>query len=85
MKKIVFSAFIILFMGWSYAQKTIQVIDMATYQAVANVLVSKSDKSVVFGKTNEKGEIEIIIRSTNFKFYSLFFIFDEFCNPDRGS
>ena len=55
-------------MGWSYAQKTIQVIDMATYQPVANVLVSKSDKSTVFGKTNEKGEIELIIRSTNFLF-----------------
>ena len=68
MKKIVFSAFIILFMGWSYAQKTIQVIDMATYQAVANVLVSKSDKSAVFGKTNEKGEIQL-----NFKEFSFLF------------
>ncbi|MEY4861538.1 MAG: hypothetical protein RL059_1242, partial [Bacteroidota bacterium] len=68
MKKLVFSAFIILFMGWSYAQKTIQVIDIATYQAVANVLVSKSDKSAVFGKTNEKGEIQLNFKELNYLF-----------------
>ena len=68
MKKLLFSAFIILFMGWSYAQKTIQVIDMATYQPVANVLVSKSDKSAVFGKTNEKGEIQLNLKELSFLF-----------------
>ena len=68
MKKLLFSAFIILFMGWSYAQKTIQVIDMATYQPVANVLVSKSDKSAVFGKTNEKGEIQLNSKELSFLF-----------------
>ena len=55
-------------MGWSYAQKTIQVIDMATYQPVANVLVSKSDKSAVFGKTNEKGEIQLNLKELSFLF-----------------
>ena len=55
-------------MGWSYAQKTIQVIDMATYQAVANVIVSKSDKSAVFGKTNENGEIQLNLKELNYLF-----------------
>ena len=68
MKKIVFSAFLILFIGRTYAQKTIQVIDMATYQAIANVLVSKSDKSLVFGKTNEKGEIQLNLKESSFLF-----------------
>ena len=68
MKKIVFLAFIILFVGWSYAQKTIQVIDMATYQAIANVIVSKSDKSLVFGKTNETGEIQLNLKESSFLF-----------------
>ena len=68
MKKLVFSAFIILFVGWTYAQKTIQVIDIATYQPVANVLVSKSDKSAVFGKTNEKGEVQLNFKELNYLF-----------------
>jgi len=82
MKKLVFSAFIILFMGSTYAQKTIQVIDIATYQAVANVLVSKSDKSAVIGKTNEKGEIQLNFKELNYLFTHpdyLSIVYSSFC------
>ncbi len=68
MKKIIFSAFIILTMGWTYAQKQIEVIDLATYKPVANVMVSKADNSEEFGKTNEKGEIQLNLKELNFLF-----------------
>ncbi len=68
MKKIIFSAFIILTMGWTYAQKQIEVIDLATYKPVANVMVSKADNSAEFGKTNEKGEIQLNLKELNFLF-----------------
>ena len=68
MKKIIFSAFILLAMGWTYAQKQIEVIDLATYKPVANVMVSKADNSAVFGKTNEKGEIQLNFKELNFLF-----------------
>lgn len=68
MKKIIFSAFIILTMGWTYAQKQIEVIDLATYKPVANVMVSKADNSAEFGKTNEKGEIQLNFKELNFLF-----------------
>ncbi|NDC92890.1 MAG: TonB-dependent receptor, partial [Flavobacteriales bacterium] len=55
-------------MGWTYAQKTIKVIDLATYKPVANVMVSKADKSDVYGKTNEKGEIQLNFKELNFLF-----------------
>ncbi len=54
--------------GLTFAQKTIKVIDLATYKPVANVLVSKSDKSAEFGKTNEKGEIQLNFKELNFLF-----------------
>ena len=68
MKKLLFSAFFLLTMGWTYAQKTIEVIDIATYKPVANVVVSKSDQSAVFGKTNENGEIQLNLKELNFLF-----------------
>ncbi len=68
MKKIIFSAFIILTMGWTYSQKQIEVIDLATYKPVANVMVSKADNSAEFGKTNEKGEIQLNLKELNFLF-----------------
>ncbi|MCX6195374.1 MAG: TonB-dependent receptor, partial [Flavobacteriia bacterium] len=68
MKKIIFSAFIILTMGWTYSQKQIEVIDLATYKPVANVMVSKADNSEEFGKTNEKGEIQLNLKELNFLF-----------------
>ncbi|MEN9913452.1 MAG: hypothetical protein RL528_173 [Bacteroidota bacterium] len=68
MKKIIFSAFILLTMGWTYAQKQIEVIDLATYKPVANVMVSKADNSSEFGKTNEKGEIQLNLKELNFLF-----------------
>ena len=68
MKKLLFSAFFLLTMGWTYAQKTIEVIDIATYKPVANVLVSKSDQSALFGKTNENGEIQLNLKELNFLF-----------------
>lgn len=68
MKKLLFSAFFLLTIGWTYAQKTIEVIDIATYKPVANVLVSKSDQSAVFGKTNENGEIQLNLKELNFLF-----------------
>ena len=71
MKKIIFSAFIILTMGWTYAQKQIEVIDLATYKPVANVMVSKADNSAEFGKTNEKGEIQLNLKELNAKACSL--------------
>ena len=51
--RFLFSIVAVISFGLTFAQKTIKVIDLATYKPVANVLVSKSDKSVVFGKTNE--------------------------------
>jgi hemoglobin/transferrin/lactoferrin receptor protein len=66
--KILLSISVLFSMGSSYAQKTIKVIDLATYKPVANVLVSKSDKSVVYGKTNEKGEIQLNLKELNFLF-----------------
>lgn len=68
MKKLLFFAFFLLVMGWTYAQKTIEVIDIATYKPVANVLVSKSDQSALFGKTNENGEIQLNLKELNFLF-----------------
>ena len=53
--KIILSISILFSIGCSYAQKQIEVIDLATYKPVANVMVSKADNSAVFGKTNEKG------------------------------
>ncbi|NBW30244.1 MAG: TonB-dependent receptor, partial [Flavobacteriales bacterium] len=55
-------------MGWTYAQKQIEVIDLATYKPVANVMVSKADNSAEFGKTNEKGEIQLNLKELNFLF-----------------
>ena len=68
MKKLLFFAFFLLVMRWTYAQKTIEVIDIATYKPVANVLVSKSDQSALFGKTNENGEIQLNLKELNFLF-----------------
>jgi hemoglobin/transferrin/lactoferrin receptor protein len=58
----------IISFGLTFAQKTIKVIDLATYKPVANVLVSISDKSAEFGKTNEKGEIQLNFKELNFLF-----------------
>ena len=68
MKKLLFFAFFLLAMGWTYAQKTIVLIDNATYKPVANVVVSKSDQSAVFGKTNEKGELQLNLKDLNYLF-----------------
>jgi hemoglobin/transferrin/lactoferrin receptor protein len=68
MKKLLFFAFFLLSMGWTYAQKTIMLIDNATYKPVANVVVSKSDQSAVFGKTNEKGELQLNLKDLNYLF-----------------
>ena len=54
--------------GLTFAQKTIKLIDLATYKPVANVMVSKADNSAVFGKTNEKGEIQLNLKELNFLF-----------------
>lgn len=66
--RIVFSIVAIISFGLTYAQKTIKVIDLATYKPVADVMVSKSDKSVVFGSTNEKGEIQLNFKELKFLF-----------------
>jgi hemoglobin/transferrin/lactoferrin receptor protein len=58
----------IISFGLTFAQKTIKVIDLATYKPVANVMVSKADKSAEFGKTNEKGEIQLNFKELNFLF-----------------
>ena len=54
--------------GLTFAQKTIKLIDLATYKPVANVMVSKADNSAVFGKTNEKGEIQLNLKELSFLF-----------------
>lgn len=66
--RFLFSIVAVISFGLTFAQKTIKVIDLATYKPIANVLVSKSDKSVVFGKTNEKGEIQLNLKELNFLF-----------------
>ena len=58
----------IISFGLTFAQKQIEVIDLATYKPVANVMVSKADKSAVYGKTNEKGEIQLNLKELNFLF-----------------
>ena len=58
----------IISFGLTFAQKQIKVIDLATYKPVANVMVSKADKSAEFGKTNEKGEIQLNLKELNFLF-----------------
>ena len=58
----------IISFGLTFAQKQIKVIDLATYKPVANVMVSKADNSAVFGKTNEKGEIQLNLKELNFLF-----------------
>jgi hemoglobin/transferrin/lactoferrin receptor protein len=66
--KIILSISVLFSIGCSYAQKTIKVIDLSTYKPVANVMVSKADKSAEFGKTNEKGEIQLNFKELNFLF-----------------
>ena len=66
--KILLSISVLFSIGSSYAQKTIKVIDLATYKPVANVMVSKADNSAEFGKTNEKGEIQLNLKELNFLF-----------------
>ena len=58
--RFLFSIVTVISFGLTFAQKTIKVIDLATYKPVANVTVSKADKSAEFGKTNEKGEIQTL-------------------------
>ena len=66
--RFLFSIVAVISFGLTYAQKTIKVIDLATYKPVANVMVSKADNSAVFGKTNEKGEIQLNLKELNFLF-----------------
>ena len=66
--RFLFSIVAVISFGLTFAQKTIKVIDLATYKPVANVRVSKVDKSAEFGKTNEKGEIQLNLKELNFLF-----------------
>ena len=66
--RFLFSIVAVISFGLTYAQKTIKLIDLATYKPVANVMVSKADNSAVFGKTNEKGEIQLNLKELNFLF-----------------
>ena len=66
--RFLFSIVAVISFGLTYAQKTIKLIDLATYKPVANVMVSKADNSAVFGKTNEKGEIQLNFKELNFLF-----------------
>ena len=66
--RFLFSIVAVISFGLTFAQKTIKVIDLATYKPVANVMVSKADKSAVYGKTNEKGEIQLNLKELNFLF-----------------
>jgi hemoglobin/transferrin/lactoferrin receptor protein len=66
--RFLFSIVAVISFGLTFAQKTIKVIDLATYKPVANVMVSKADKSAEFGKTNEKGEIQLNFKELNFLF-----------------
>ena len=66
--RFLFSIVAVISFGLTFAQKTIKVIDLATYKPVANVMVSKADNSAVFGKTNEKGEIQLNLKELNFLF-----------------
>ena len=66
--RFLFSIVAVISFGLTFAQKTIKLIDLATYKPVANVMVSKADNSAVFGKTNEKGEIQLNLKELNFLF-----------------
>ena len=66
--RFLFSIVAVISFGLTFAQKTIKVIDLATYKPVSNVMVSKADNSAVFGKTNEKGEIQLNFKELIFLF-----------------
>lgn len=68
MKKFFFVIALLISTGISYSQKTIVVIDLATYLPVSDVLVTNSPRTIDFGRTNDNGQIELIIRSSNFLF-----------------